>query len=121
MLCYVMSCYNALRVGSVRRRAGARHATEGGAFIEQLVVALRRGGIGAMMLRTVRRSGRAAGGRVELQVHDKNHEARRYYRRLGNASNTVVGVARRALEGRRGGPMRASQGLQNHASGWGGA
>ena len=95
--------------------------TEGGAFVEQLVVALRRGGIGAMMLRTVRRSGRAAGGRVELQVHDKNREARRYYRRLGNASNTVVGVARRALEGRRGGPMRAGQGLQNHASGWGGA
>ena len=30
--------------------------TEGGAFIDQLLVALRRGGIGAMMLRTVRRS-----------------------------------------------------------------
>ena len=42
--------------------------TEGGAFVEQLVVALRRGGIGAMMLRTMRRSGRAAGGRVELQA-----------------------------------------------------
>ena len=30
--------------------------TEGGAFVDQLLVALRRGGIGAMMLRTVRRS-----------------------------------------------------------------
>ena len=30
--------------------------TEGGAFIDQLLVALRRGGIGAMMLRTMRRS-----------------------------------------------------------------
>ena len=57
--------------------------TEGGAFVDQLLVALRRGGVGAMMLRTVRRSRRATGGRVELQVHDENHEARRYYRRLG--------------------------------------
>ena len=31
-------------------------STEGRAFVDQLLVALRRGGIGAMMLRTVRRS-----------------------------------------------------------------
>ena len=41
--------------------------TEGGAFVDQLLVALRRGGIGAMMLRTVRRGCRATDGRVELQ------------------------------------------------------
>ena len=45
---------------------------EGGAYVEQLVVALRRGGIGAMMLRAVRRHCGATDGRVELQVHDKN-------------------------------------------------
>ena len=56
---------------------------EGGAYVEQLVVALRRGGIGAMMLRAVRRSCGATDGRVELQVHDKNEEARQYYERLG--------------------------------------
>ena len=77
MLCHVMPCAWEACDG------GQGLGTEGGAFIEQLLVALRRGGIGAMMLRTVRRSGRATGGRVELQVHDGNHEARRYYRRLG--------------------------------------
>ena len=36
-----------------------------------------------MMLRAVRRRCGATDGRVELQVHDKNKEARRYYERLG--------------------------------------
>ena len=95
----------------------------GAGFDAYLVLALRRGGIGAMMLRTVRRSRRATGGRVELQVHDENHEARRYYRRLGMRVT-------RWWESPTG-PLRAEGeslyepakgcGLQDHAGGWGGA
>ena len=64
--------------------------TEGGAFIDQLLVALRRGGIGAMMLRTMRRSGGITDGtRVELQVHDENQEARRYYQASGRGTDVA--------------------------------
>ena len=101
--------------------AGQGLGTEGGAFVEQLVVALRRGGIGAMMLRTVRRSGTGGGRQSGATGTRQEPRGEALLPSVGHASNTVVGVAHRALEGRRGGPMRAGQGLQDHAGGWGGA
>ena len=85
--------------------------TEGGAFVEQLVVALRRGGIGAMMLRTVRRSGggedeQGGGGGGGRRKRKGEEGGRRYEaaaKRARGATGTTgdhgEGGARRCGEG----------------------
>ena len=56
---------------------------EGGIYIIELASALRRGGLATQMLREARKGWARGKGRVELQVHDSNVRARRYYERLG--------------------------------------
>ena len=56
---------------------------EGGTFIIEIASALRRGGLASQMIREVRRGWAQGKGRLELQVHERNHRARGYYERLG--------------------------------------
>ena len=56
---------------------------EGGIYIVELASAVRRGGLATQMLREARKGWARGKGRVELQVHDSNVRARRYYERLG--------------------------------------
>ena len=65
------------------RGGGQGMGKEGGIYIIELASALRRGGLATQMLREARKGWARGKGRVELQVHDSNVRARRYYERLG--------------------------------------
>ena len=76
---------------------------EGGAYVEQLVVALRRGGIGAMMLRAVRRScGAQEGGRGQKRGRSEEQKTRservtKAVRQAGAAASGMARAAARAV------------------------
>ena len=68
---------------------------EGGIYIIELASALRRGGLATQMLREARKGWARGKGRVELQVHDSNVRARRYYERLGMHRYVGGGIGER--------------------------
>ena len=65
------------------RGPGQGLGPEGGTYVVEWASALRRGGLATQMLREARKGWGKGRGRVELQVHEDNKRAMKYYMGLG--------------------------------------